>query len=244
MQGNSVDFRAPITELLHTLQRQNAEFEYIAKKMQPAAIFIIMSRTCWWEGWSRRRAFNPQEMVSTRCMISLPCLWQRDVGLEAVASGEDILQNCPSYSILSHKNIVNEGAFFLIGLTHTLVSHPVPPTFYSFNAAGLGAPVGSAVAGSADFISRAHRVRKALGGGMRQSGVVAAAALEGLRKQLPRLGDDHTNAKKLAQVCVLHGYYMGTKCGVRVYVLRDGWGRRNVGFVLSCCSHDTGDCGR
>lgn len=43
-------------------------------------------------------------------------------------------------------------------------------------------------------------MRKALGGGMRQSGVVAAAALEGLRKQLPRLSDDHANAKKLAQV--------------------------------------------
>lgn len=65
---------------------------------------------------------------------------------------------------------------------------------------GLGAPVGSAVAGSADFIRRAHRVRKALGGGMRQSGVVAAAALEGLRKQLPRLGDDHASARRLAQV--------------------------------------------
>ncbi|CAM9304156.1 unnamed protein product [Scytosiphon promiscuus] len=64
---------------------------------------------------------------------------------------------------------------------------------------GLGAPVGSAVAGSADFINRALRVRKALGGGMRQSGVVAAAALEGLRKQLPRIGDDHTNARRLAQ---------------------------------------------
>ncbi|CAM9284477.1 unnamed protein product [Ascophyllum nodosum] len=64
---------------------------------------------------------------------------------------------------------------------------------------GLGAPVGSAVAGTADFVSRAMRVRKALGGGMRQSGVIAAAALEGLRKQLPRIGEDHANARRLAQ---------------------------------------------
>lgn len=56
------------------------------------------------------------------------------------------------------------------------------------------------MAGSADFVNRAMRVRKALGGGMRQSGVVAAAALEGLRKQLPRIGEDHANAKRLAQV--------------------------------------------
>ena len=67
---------------------------------------------------------------------------------------------------------------------------------------GLGAPVGSAVAGTADFVSRAMRVRKALGGGMRQSGVIAAAALEGLRKQLPRIGEDHANARRLAQVHV------------------------------------------
>lgn len=67
---------------------------------------------------------------------------------------------------------------------------------------GLGAPVGSAIVGTADFISRATRVRKALGGGMRQSGVVAAAALEGLRKQLPRIGEDHANAGRLAQVGV------------------------------------------
>ena len=75
----------------------------------------------------------------------------------------------------------------------------------SLRASGLGAPVGSAVVGSADFISRAMRVRKALGGGMRQSGVVAAAALEGLRKQLPRIGEDHTNAGRLAQVGVAGG---------------------------------------
>lgn len=56
--------------------------------------------------------------------------------------------------------------------------------------------------GSADFISRATRVRKALGGGMRQVGVVAAAALEGVRKQFPRIAEDHLNAKRLAQVMI------------------------------------------
>lgn len=76
-------------------------------------------------------------------------------------------------------------------------SHFLPYTSFG---PGLGAPVGSAVVGSADFVNRAMRVRKALGGGMRQSGVVAAAALEGLRKQLPRIGEDHANAKRLAQV--------------------------------------------
>lgn len=64
---------------------------------------------------------------------------------------------------------------------------------------GLAAPAGSAVCGSTDFIARARRVRKALGGGMRQSGILAAAASEGLRKMLPRIGEDHATAKRLAE---------------------------------------------
>jgi len=64
---------------------------------------------------------------------------------------------------------------------------------------GLGAPVGSALCGSPEFIGRAHRVRKMLGGGMRQSGVLAAAALHALDHHIERLADDHALAKRLAQ---------------------------------------------
>jgi threonine aldolase len=64
---------------------------------------------------------------------------------------------------------------------------------------GLGAPVGSALCGGRDFIGRAHRVRKMLGGGMRQSGVLAAAALHALDHHIERLADDHALAKRLAQ---------------------------------------------
>ncbi len=63
---------------------------------------------------------------------------------------------------------------------------------------GLGAPVGSALVGTAEMIARARRFRKQFGGGMRQSGVVAAAALYALRNHRKRLADDHVNAKKLA----------------------------------------------
>ncbi len=71
---------------------------------------------------------------------------------------------------------------------------------------GLGAPVGSAVAGSADFITRARRFRKMFGGGMRQAGVIAAAALYALENHRARLADDHTNAKALAEgICDLPG---------------------------------------
>ena len=63
---------------------------------------------------------------------------------------------------------------------------------------GLGAPVGSALVGSQDFIRGAHRWRKMLGGGMRQSGVLAAAALHALDHHIDRLADDHALAKRLA----------------------------------------------
>jgi threonine aldolase len=63
---------------------------------------------------------------------------------------------------------------------------------------GLGAPVGSMLCGPRDFIRDAHRVRKMLGGGMRQAGVIAAAGLIALRKGPGRLAEDHENAKRLA----------------------------------------------
>ncbi len=64
---------------------------------------------------------------------------------------------------------------------------------------GLGAPVGSALAGTRDFVTRARRIRKLFGGGMRQAGVIAAAALYALDNHIERLVEDHTNAQVIAQ---------------------------------------------
>jgi len=63
---------------------------------------------------------------------------------------------------------------------------------------GLGAPVGSILAGSKEFIDKAHRYRKMLGGGMRQVGILAAAALYALENNIERLAEDHLHAKKIA----------------------------------------------
>lgn len=63
---------------------------------------------------------------------------------------------------------------------------------------GLSAPVGSVICGSKDFIARAHRIRKQLGGGMRQAGVMAAAGIVALTSMVTRLEEDHHNAKMLA----------------------------------------------
>ena len=64
---------------------------------------------------------------------------------------------------------------------------------------GLGAPIGSALCGSREFIARAHRIRKMAGGGMRQAGLLAAAASYALDHHVERLADDHALARRLAQ---------------------------------------------
>ncbi len=64
---------------------------------------------------------------------------------------------------------------------------------------GLGTPAGSALVGGREFMARAHRWRKMTGGGMRQAGILAAAALHALDHHIERLAVDHANAKRLAE---------------------------------------------
>ena len=65
---------------------------------------------------------------------------------------------------------------------------------------GLGAPVGSVLVGTKDFIKKARRWRKVFGGGMRQAGFLAAAGIYALEHHIDRLADDHKNAKILSEV--------------------------------------------
>ncbi|HEY3876052.1 MAG TPA: GntG family PLP-dependent aldolase, partial [Candidatus Kapabacteria bacterium] len=65
---------------------------------------------------------------------------------------------------------------------------------------GLGAPVGSVLAGPKDFITKAHRFRKIWGGGMRQAGIIAAGALYALRHNRERLVEDHVKARRFADI--------------------------------------------
>ena len=72
---------------------------------------------------------------------------------------------------------------------------------------GLGAPVGSLLCGSRDFIEKAFYKRKIMGGGMRQAGVLAAAGLTAFKEELPRLKDDHEKAKELAEAFSLYSIF-------------------------------------
>jgi len=83
---------------------------------------------------------------------------------------------------------------------------------------GLGAPVGSVLAGSAGFVDEARRWRKVTGGGMRQAGVLAAAASLALDEGFGRLHEDHANAQELASLLD----------GIDGFTVRAGWTRTNM----------------
>lgn len=94
---------------------------------------------------------------------------------------------------------------------------------------GLGAPIGSVLAGDQAFIKGAHRWRKVTGGGMRQAGIVAAAGLIALRDGLTRLHEDHDNAQRLAKQLQSVG-------GLTV---RKGWTQTNIVWID--LEHDVAD---
>ncbi len=83
---------------------------------------------------------------------------------------------------------------------------------------GLGAPVGSVLLGSREFIGRAHRWRKMTGGGMRQAGILAAAGLYALANNVERLAQDHDNAKQIAQGLTQLGFAVEPVHSNMVYV--------------------------
>ena len=84
------------------------------------------------------------------------------------------------------------------GVSLELFSEPFESVSVCFSK-GLGAPVGSCLAGTREFVSKARRARKLFGGGMRQIGILAAGALYALKYQMDRLADDHDNARLLAR---------------------------------------------
>ena len=93
---------------------------------------------------------------------------------------------------------------------------------------GLAAPVGSILAGDAAFIVRARRVRKMLGGGMRQAGIIAAAGIVALEQMVDRLAEDHANARLLAEGLATFPQIdidLGTvQSDIVIFRMREGYG--------------------
>lgn len=84
-----------------------------------------------------------------------------------------------------------------LGIPAAVLAAPADTVCFCLSK-GLSAPVGSLLCGSKDFISRARKLRKMVGGGMRQAGVIAAAGIVAIETMTERLVEDHANAKKLA----------------------------------------------
>lgn len=85
-----------------------------------------------------------------------------------------------------------------LGATARALAEPADTVTFCLSK-GLCAPVGSVLCGSRDFIERARRIRKQLGGGMRQAGILAAAGIVALETMIDRLAEDHARARALAQ---------------------------------------------
>jgi threonine aldolase len=116
------------------------------------------------------------------------------------------LETVAEVAAVAHRNELHvhlDGARLLNACTAT----GLKPTDYTQHAdsvsmcfsKGLGAPIGSIVAGTKAFIDRAHRFRKMFGGGMRQAGILAAAAIYAMDHNVERLAEDHANARRLAE---------------------------------------------
>ena len=106
---------------------------------------------------------------------------------------------------------------------------------------GLGAPVGSMLCGSSEFVENAKRLRKRLGGAMRQAGIIAAAGLYALQNNVDRLFQDHFNAKRLAgglaNVAGIDIKAKSVETNIVMATIRSGWG---TGASLQAAAREKG----
>jgi threonine aldolase len=116
--------------------------------------------------------------------------------LEAVTAVVVVARECGLRLHLDGARLWNASA--ATGLPERAYAAPFDSVNVCFSK-GLGAPVGSALAGPQEFIARARRFRKQFGGGMRQAGIIAAGALHALEHHRARLVEDHQNAHALAE---------------------------------------------
>jgi len=115
---------------------------------------------------------------------------------------QDYLANAKSFANEHGLALHLDGArIFNAAVAQGITAAELATPFDSVSAClskGLGCPVGSVLAGPADFVKEAKRWRKMLGGGMRQSGILAAAGIHALQHHVDRLAEDHANARLLA----------------------------------------------
>lgn len=137
---------------------------------------------------------------------------------EAAASAMQALRGAGLKVHLDGARVFNAAVAW--GVSARAYAGPADSVMFCFSK-GLSAPVGSVVCGSGEFVARARRWRKVLGGGMRQAGVLAACAMVSLRSMVDRLVEDHENARVLADA-------LREVRGVRVEEMPVGCRRTNM----------------
>ncbi|KAG0729922.1 putative low-specificity L-threonine aldolase 1 [Chionoecetes opilio] len=130
---------------------------------------------------------NTHNMVGGK---ALPIHWMDELG--SVCSQLDVLVHCDGARLMN--------AAVALGTNPARLVQSCDSVSLCLNK-GLGTPMGSVIAGGKDFISRATKIRKILGGGLHQAGFVAAAGMWALDHQVPKLSADHAHARAIAQ-CV------------------------------------------
>ncbi|PZN12771.1 MAG: low specificity L-threonine aldolase [Bacillota bacterium] len=124
-----------------------------------------------------------------------------------------------------------------LGVPADRLAAPADSVMFSLSK-GLGCPVGSVLVGDRDFIEEARRYRKALGGGMRQAGIIAAAGLVALEEMIDRLAEDHALARRLAEgLAELPGVVVDLESVQTNIVMADvrgtGWAAQELAAALA-----------
>jgi len=152
--------------------------EQLVDKIRPENDHCVRTRLVTLENTHNRGAGRIQPLE----YVTAICNWAHEHGLRTHLDGARLWN-----------------AAVVTGITPARWSAPFDTVSVCFSK-GLGAPVGSALAGPRDLIRRARRLRKCLGGGMRQAGIIAAGALYALENHIERLAEDHAHARQLAEI--------------------------------------------
>ncbi|MCP4890078.1 MAG: aminotransferase class I/II-fold pyridoxal phosphate-dependent enzyme [Planctomycetaceae bacterium] len=165
----------------HTIHTENGVMtrEHLEGNVRPENEHMVRTRLLCVENthnrWGGR--IQPQDAVEDICQ------WASENGLMRHLDGAR-LWNAAAATGISEKDLV--APFDSVSVCYSK---------------GLGAPVGSALVGSEDFLYEARRARKLFGGGMRQAGIIAAGALHAVQHHRDRLPEDHEHAQLLADAC-------------------------------------------
>ena len=186
-----------LSETSHIVEHEAGASSILAS-VQLRTVYPKESWLAWPEIDSRIRKVSDIHFPETGCIAVENALSNGDV--QPLSVMREIHDNAADWGIPVHLDgarIFN--AALALGCDPEEIAAQAESVMFCLSK-GLAAPVGSVVAGSEDFITRARKLRKILGGGMRQAGIIAAPGFVALTKMRDRLAEDHETAQALAEL--------------------------------------------